>query len=149
VNLEVFTRNSVEEIAMTQSPPAGYPVITPYLYYHDVPAAIDFLTTAFGFTERLRTKNADGEISHAEVAFRDAVVMLGCPSPDYHVPPETSHLVHVYVEDVDSHFTRAQAAGAKIIAEPETKPYGDRNYLVEDPEGHQWGFAQHVADVTP
>lgn len=34
-----------------------------------------------------------------------------------------------------------------MIAEPETKPYGDRTYLAEDPEGHQWGFAQHVADV--
>lgn len=135
---------------VVQNPPAGYPVITPYLYYRDVGAAMDFLIAAFGFTERIRTRTPDGEIAHAELALGDSVIMLGCPSADYRSPRDTGHvhhLVHAYVDDVDTHFARAKAAGATVIAEPETKPYGDRNYLVEDVEGQQWGFAQHVADV--
>ena len=30
------------------------PQIIPYLFYRDVPAALDFLTRAFGFTEAMR-----------------------------------------------------------------------------------------------
>jgi uncharacterized glyoxalase superfamily protein PhnB len=53
--------------------------------------------------------------------------------------------VHVYVDYVDAHFARPKVAGAKIAAPPHTKPYGDRNYTAEDPEGQQWTFSQHVA----
>jgi len=35
------------------------------------------------------------------------------------------------------------------VREPEDQPYGDRTYGTEDPEGHQWSFAQHVRDVAP
>ena len=57
--------------------------------------------------------------------------------------------VHVYVDDVDAHFERAKGSGATILSEPEDTPYGDRNYRVEDLEGHRWMFAQHVRDVAP
>ncbi|MEN3312565.1 MAG: hypothetical protein V7645_1894, partial [Actinomycetota bacterium] len=40
-------------------------------------------------------------------------------------------------------------AGAKIVREPEDQFYGDRNYAVEDPEGHEWYFGTHVRDVSP
>ena len=40
---------------MPHNPPEGYTRITPYLLYEDAAAAIDFLTSAFGFTERMRS----------------------------------------------------------------------------------------------
>ena len=42
----------------------------------------------------------------------------------------------------------ARAAGAKIIAEPETQFYGDRTYRAKDPEGHIWTFGVTVAVKT-
>lgn len=54
---------------------------------------------------------------------------------------------HVYVDDVDAHYERAQRAGAAISAELKDQEYGDRSYSVTDPEGH--AFAQHVRDVAP
>ena len=57
--------------------------------------------------------------------------------------------VHVYVDDVDKHFEKTKGAGAKILAQPEDKLYGDRTYSAEDLEGHHWYFAQHVRDVAP
>ena len=57
-------------------------------------------------------------------------------------------LVYVYVGDVDDHCRRAEAHGAKILARPEDKPFGDRVYSAEDPEGHRWFFAQHIHDVA-
>jgi len=53
--------------------------------------------------------------------------------------------VHVYVDDVDAHFEQAKAAGAKINMEPTDQPYGDRRYDCEDPEGHDWFFAQSLS----
>jgi PhnB protein len=48
--------------------------------------------------------------------------------------------VQVTVEDVDAHFARARAAGARLLSEPEDSPHG-RLYRVEDVEGHRWMFS--------
>jgi PhnB protein len=137
---------------MPQNPPEGYPSVMPYLYYEDAAAALDFLTSAFGFTEKLRMEEDDGKIGHAEVVIGgDGVVMLGQP-PDAKSPNSLggrTQSIYVYVDDVDAHYERAKAAGAKIVREPEDQFYGDRNYGVQDPEGHEWYFGTHIRDVSP
>ena len=135
---------------MVQNPPEGSPRIAPYVLYEDVAAALDFLTTAFGFTEHLRIAGEDGTVRHAEVRLGDGEVMMGQPGPDYRSPHRTGHrsqMIHVYVDDVDAHFAHAKAAGATIVTEPEDQFYGDRRYSARDPEGHEWHFATHVKDV--
>jgi len=121
-----------------------YAQLTPYLFYEDVSAALEWLATTFGFEERMRMTEPDGTINHAEMELGDAVVMMGCPGPDYRNPkrlgPPTAGF-YVHVEDVDGHYEHARKAGATIQAEIEDKPYGDRVYGVLDPEGHQWWFA--------
>jgi PhnB protein len=137
---------------MVQNPPEGFPRITPYLLYEDVDAALDLLITAFGFTERVRMKGPDGKANHAEISLGDGVVMMGHPGPDYQNPKRrggATQLVYVYVDDVDKHYAVAKAAGTRILSEPADQFYGDRTYGAEDPEGHQWSFAQHVRDVAP
>jgi PhnB protein len=137
---------------MSQDAPADYPPIVPYLLYEDVPGALDWLTRAFGFTERLRFAGSDGVVSHAEITLGDGLVMLGFPGPDYRNPKQlgnATQLVHVYVDDVEAHFARAKGEGATIIAELEDQTYGDRRYIAEDPEGHRWTFAQQIRVVPP
>ncbi len=137
---------------MPKNPPENMPRITPYLYYEDVATALDWLTSAFGFRERLRMPGPDGKITHGELELADSVIMMGSPGPDYQNPKTSgrvSQLVYVYVDDVDRHFDRAKGAGATILAEPEDQFYGDRRYWAEDLEGHHWNFAQHVRDVAP
>ena len=53
-----------------------------------------------------------------------------------------------YVDDIDAHFARAQAAGTKIISPPADQFWGDRRYEAEDPEGHLWSFHEHLRDVS-
>ena len=83
--------------------------------------------------------------------------MLGWQGPDYQSPkhhraecasadrwmslPYVIDGVHVYVEDVDAHCEQARSAGATILREPKTEPYG-RLYVAEDLEGHRWMFNQ-------
>jgi PhnB protein len=140
---------------MPQNPPEGYNRIMPYLLYKDSGAAIEFLSTAFGFTEKFRLEGEDGRVGHAEMTIGgDGVIMFGSPpEPEgYKNPKELggkTQGVYVYVDDVDVHYEHAKAAGATITRELEDQFYGDRSYTVEDPEGHQWWFATKVRDVSP
>ncbi|HEY7705923.1 MAG TPA: VOC family protein [Gaiellaceae bacterium] len=117
--------------------------IAPYLLYEDGAAAIDFLTSAFGFEQVVRMDEGD-VVAHAELRLGDDPVMLGQPGGDYRNPRNADHhtaLVHVYVDDVDAHYERARTAGAEIVEEPTDQEYGDRRYAAKDPEGHLWFFA--------
>lgn len=127
-----------------------YPRIAPYLLYADVDGALHWLSRAFGFRERLRFADDDGTVTHAEMELDGGLIMLGDPGPDYKSPKDldqVTHLVHVYVDEIDAHFARAKEAGAEIVSEPTDQPYGDRRYDAKDVEGHLWSFAQRVRDV--
>ena len=137
---------------MPQNPPKGYPSVMPYLLYEDSDAALEFLTSAFGFTEKFRMTGEDGRVGHAEIELAGGVVMLGTPGEEYKTPKKLggkTQSIYVYVDDVDAHFEHAKSTGATIVRDPEDQFYGDRNYAVEDPEGHEWYFATHVRDVSP
>lgn len=131
----------------TNSPPPGYPRISPYLNYEDTGAMLDWLCRAFGLVERHALRGSDGKVTHAEMMLEDGVVMMGTPGPDYRNPRNLGHStqsLYVYVDDVDAHCRRARAAGAEIIEEPSDQPYGDRRYGAMDPEGHRWYFASRI-----
>jgi len=138
---------------MVKNPPDGMPRVTPYLYYEDVDAALDWLARAFGFRERVRMPGPDGKAAHAEMEVGSGgLVMLGRPGPAYRNPKrlgQPTQNVYVYVDGVDEHCRRAKAAGAAVLQEPADQFYGDRRYGVTDPEGHEWYFAEHVRDVSP
>jgi uncharacterized glyoxalase superfamily protein PhnB len=141
------------------------PTVLPMLSYEDPGAAADWLVRAFGFTENFRYAEDDGTVSHVELQLGDGVVMLGYPGRDYESPkrhresceaarrwsdvPWVIDGVHVYVDDVDEHYRRAEEAGATMLSGLEDQPFGDRLYRVEDLEGHRWMFSQHVRDVAP
>jgi uncharacterized glyoxalase superfamily protein PhnB len=124
-----------------------YPSISPYLYYEDAAAAMDWLMKAFGLRERVRMTNDDDTVQHGELELGGGVVMLGQPGAGYQSPRKRgggTGGVHVEVEDVDAHFEQAKAAGATIHMEPTDQPYGDRRYDAEDLEGHHWFFAHRI-----
>lgn len=126
--------------------------ITPYLLYEDCAAALDWLDKAFGFKERLRFVGQDGSVTHAEMELDGGLIMMGDPGGDFQNPKNggyTGSQVHVYVDDVEAHYERANAAGAEIVQQPTDQEYGDRRYDAKDLEGHFWSFAQHVRDVAP
>jgi uncharacterized glyoxalase superfamily protein PhnB len=137
---------------MPANPPENMPRITPYLLYEDAGSALEWLTRAFGFQERMRLPGPDGNVTHAELELADGVIMIGHPGSDYRNPKrlgQVTQQVYVYVDHVDKHFEHARGAGAAILEEPADQFYGDRRYAAEDPEGHHWYFAQHVRDVAP
>jgi PhnB protein len=126
---------------------------TPMLVYEDAPAALEFLTKAFGFEERFRMDMPDGSVGHAELGLGGEVVML---ASEWHVGGVVSPLrlpavhaqLYVRVDDVDAHFARARAGGATIAAEPADQEYGERTYRAIDPEGHRWIFGAALRSAS-
>jgi uncharacterized glyoxalase superfamily protein PhnB len=119
--------------------------VIPYLLYEDGEAAIGFLERAFGFREAERATGAAGGLhAELEVAPGTGRIYLGQPPKGFRNPAVVGRtsLVHVLVDDVDAHFERARAAGARIIEAPRELPHGHRRYGCVDPQGHEWYFAQ-------
>jgi uncharacterized glyoxalase superfamily protein PhnB len=123
------------------------PVVIPVLIYPDVREAVDWLGSAFGFTERVRI----GEAHRSQLQAGDGAVIVADVRADRRAPRagEATHQVVVRVEDADAQCERARARGARILAEPQTYEYGERQFTAEDPAGHQWVFSETVADVAP
>lgn len=139
--------------------PAGWPRISPGVYYRDALPMLDWLCRAFGFTEQVKVVE-EGRLVHSQLVYGDGLVMVGEElsgearrfatdrlSP-LNAGCNTQNLM-VYVDDVDAHCATARAAGATIVAEPEDHDYGegywcDRAYGAKDPEGHLWWFVQRL-----
>ncbi len=126
-------------------------VVVPVLIYEDVAAAVDWLHGAFGFEERLRAPGRDGRIVHAQLVVAGGAIMLGRAGAEFRPPtPGVVHqYVHVRIEGLDEHHARAVSFGARILHEPVDMPFGERQYVAEDPAGHRWTFTESVADVPP
>ncbi len=134
--------------------PDNYPQITPYLCVEGASAAIDFYSSVFEATVRMRMDGPDGKIGHAELAIGNSVIMLADEYPEigFQSPKTiggTPVTLSVYVEDADATFERALGSGAKALRPVETQFYGDRSGQFEDPFGHRWSVATHVEDVSP
>ena len=129
------------------NPPPGYTRVCPYLLYEDAQAAVEYLTTTFGFVQRLAQTGAAGRMHTELVLGDDGLVMLGQAGEGFTSPRRLdaypSVLVHYYVDDVESLHQRATAAGADVT-ELETAPVGDRRFTATDPEGQVWVFAQRL-----
>jgi uncharacterized glyoxalase superfamily protein PhnB len=118
------------------------------IVYRDVGAAIQWLSSAFGFVEHYRY----GESSGAQMHLGDAWIMIRKARPGEATPLQLgcrTQSLTVLAEDVEAHYKKAKAAGAKIIEELNQTAYGEFQYGVEDLDGHRWLFARHARDVNP
>src|SRR2546423_15143776 len=108
---------------------------------------MDWLSSAFGFTERARMLDNGGRLSHGEMQAGDGGIMLATPTPDYQAPrhhreaceparkgstgPYIVDGVLVYVDDVDAPFARAKQQGAAILSGGGTNQNG-KGYRAAD-----------------
>jgi uncharacterized glyoxalase superfamily protein PhnB len=121
--------------------------IYPSLRYHDARAAIDFLSEAYGFTEKAVHAGDDGVIHHAELSGFGGIVMLGT-EPEDGDPRWGTHAgqswLYLSTEDPDALHDRALAAGAQIVRELTDTDYGSRDFSARDPEGNLWSFGTYA-----
>ena len=121
--------------------------VIPVLIYPDVREAVAWLSSAFGFVERLQI----GENHRSQLSVGEGAVIVGDVRHDRRPPREgeSTHSVVVRVDDVNAHCARARAHGAQILMEPTDFEYGERQYTAADLAGHQWTFSETLDDVDP
>lgn len=136
--------------------PKGYHTITPSLVCKGADKAIEFYKKAFGAEQQMEVCYApDGKtIMHAELKIGDSIFMLseefpemGCHGPEKFGGSPTS--LYLYVDNVDTSYSRAVNAGATPVVPVCDMFWGDRFGQIADPFGHKWSLATHVKDMTP
>jgi uncharacterized glyoxalase superfamily protein PhnB len=123
--------------------------VIPVLYYPEVRKAVEWLTTALPFTERLRNSETRCQLVH-----ENGAVVIATPGEHAADAPSTLHSPAVHsvtlrVTGIDALFGRAKAAGARVLAEPADHMYGERRCSFLDPWGHPWMLSETIFDSDP
>ena len=119
--------------------------IAPWLAVRDAQRAADFYKAAFGAVEVYRLDGDEGTVAVAQLSIEGAVFWI---QDDVDAGPERRGrgLVRMIlsVDDPDTIFDRAVAAGAAVVA-PMHEEYGWRTGRVTDPFGHDWEMSKQLA----
>jgi uncharacterized glyoxalase superfamily protein PhnB len=123
--------------------------VIPVLYYPEVRDAVEWLTTALPFTERLRIGD-----HRCQLAYDGGAIVVAEPGGHADAAPSTlqspaAHSVMLRVTDVDARFYCARAAGARVLTEPADHMYGERQCSFLDPWGHPWTLSETIFDSDP
>jgi len=118
---------------MTNSAPEGWHSITPRLVVEDAALQVEFLKQAFRATGDFCPERP------SVIKIGDSLVMVSNVGPR----EVMAAFLYLYVEDVDTVYQRALAAGAISLEAPSDLPYGDRRGMVKDPCGNIWQIATH------
>jgi uncharacterized glyoxalase superfamily protein PhnB len=126
--------------------------ILPHLYYENIADALTWLTSVFGFVEDYHFDLPDGQLHGVMIHKGDAWVMLKNSGRTMKSPGRLgfhAQSLTVFIDNVDEHYRNTQSWGARILEEIFNTEYGERQYSVQDLEGHVWTFSEHVKDVSP
>ena len=134
--------------------PDGMHTVTPHLVCAGAADAIEFYKKAFNAVELGKVPGPEGKLLHAVIRIGDSPVMLVDEFPDHNsFGPKSLKgspvTIHLYVQNVESVFNQAVAAGATVTMPVADMFWGDRYGVLEDPFGHHWSIATHIRDVNP
>jgi uncharacterized glyoxalase superfamily protein PhnB len=126
--------------------PNSTPAIYTGLQYADADAAMKWLEEVLGCRRREDHRDDEGNVVHAEMDFRGAILMLstaGVGREPFRSLPAGGRLVYVALDEVDELYERVRAAGGEIALELTDTDYGSRDFTARDPEGNLWAFGTY------
>ncbi len=105
--------------------------------------AIEFYKLAFGAEELARQAEDNGSrLMHAALRINGDFVMMHDDFPEYRggdeAPKPACAVFHLAVDDADSWWDRAVAAGAEVTMPLADQFWGDRYGHLKDPFGYTW-----------
>lgn len=106
--------------------------LMPKLPVSDMDRSIAYYQEALGLSLAWRT--IDGTL--AALATGEIEVLLLVPWNGEGAPPAQSS--YVYVEDPDALCAEFEESGADIVDPVASRPYGMRDFVVRDPDGHRF-----------
>ena len=132
------------DVTSDPAPTLPAPTVWPTLQAHDASGLIDYYVSVFGFV--VAAVYADGDIvSHAQIDWPEGGgVMLGSHRPDREWSREPGTFgAYVVTDRVDDVHARVQRAGGDVVRPLEDTDYGNREFVVRDPEGNLWSFGSY------
>ena len=125
--------------------------LAPLLSVRNGTGAIDFYKAAFGVEELFRVDDGNGSVV-ARLSVDGAEFWLADESPEhFNFSPESlgggSVRMVLTVDDPDSVFGRAIAAGASVVWPVNDQEYGWRVGRIQDPFGHHWEIGKPLGEV--
>ncbi len=106
----------------------------PNLPVEDLDRAITFYRDVIGFEVAARMDDHGFALMKGGGA-ELALVTLASPQPGG---------AYLYVTGVETLLARCEAAGATIVAPLKLEPWGIRDFVVEDPDGHRLAVGERV-----
>ena len=103
----------------------------PQLSVKSVEASIEHYTAVLGFVKNWDWPDDSEDKDFASVSNGDVTLFFAESDGD-----AQPYAVYYTVADVDRLYARYKAAKADITGEPADKPWGMREFLVADPDGH-------------
>ena len=123
--------------------------VTPYLTVSDGAAAVAFYERAFGGKENFRSLAEDGKrIMHSQLQINNAVIFLSDHFAEHQggapAPKPAAVMLNLSVDDADTWWDRAVAAGATPVMPLADQFWGDRWGMLMDPFGHSWSIGAPI-----
>ena len=115
--------------------PPPYRTVTPRMCVDDVTAVVAFLRDVFGAEATIQPERP------TDVHIGDSTILVSSTAEREAFPA----FLYIYVDDADSAFQRAVAAGADAIEPPVDTPYGDRRAMFRDAFGNIYQAAHRSA----
>lgn len=111
-------------------------------YTQDAGTVVEWLTNAFGVTERFRAGD-----EHAQISLENG----GCLISGQRASLSASNAMYITVRvpNVNALYQRAKDFGVEITMEPTSFPYGEKQFGARDLGGHLWNFSESIQDVDP
>jgi PhnB protein len=119
--------------------------IAPWLAVSDAQKAVEFYEAAFGAVEIYRLEGDDGKVAVAQLAVDGATFWVQEDSESGSARGSTSVRMLLSVEDPNSAYDQAVAAGATEVA-PVSEEYGWRTGRITDPFGYDWELSRQLTE---
>jgi PhnB protein len=126
--------------------------VSAHIVVPDAATASTWYTSAFGARERSRIPLPGGKVMSVELELGDSLVHVGSEFPAYGIVSPatiggTATVLQIDVDDADSLWARAIAAGAKAHHPIADQFWGERHGQLIDPFGHRWNIAHRLREV--
>jgi catechol 2,3-dioxygenase-like lactoylglutathione lyase family enzyme len=112
------------------------------LYVNDVLAAVDFYTKKLGFSLGFTWGGDPPTIAGVNLDQVQVFLQQGTPNPQ-------GCVMHFVIGDADELHEFHRANGVEIVAPPEDRPYGLRDYTIRDLHGHFLNFGHYIYNEGP
>ena len=129
--------------------PANQKGVIPYINVEGAAAAADFYVKAFGASEITRMPADDGKrLLHCHLVINDGSLMISDSFPEqgHEYQPSHSYTCQLVLDDGETLFNQAVAAGCEVITPFQLMFWGDRWGQLKDPFGVRWAINEPKKD---